>query len=152
MKATHLELTNFRNYRQQELDFGDGVNIIFGDNAQGKTNILEAVYFFSMGKSNRARRDAELIMHGEESAKIVLGFTDRNRDNIAEAELFRDKRKSIAVNEIPIRKNSELVRRFTAVYFWTRISWACQGRSERKTKKSRHSDKSDKTGVSCRAR
>ena len=64
MKALKLSLTDFRNYERQDIEFGDGVNIIFGDNAQGKTNILEAVYFFAMGKSNRARRDAELIRHG----------------------------------------------------------------------------------------
>ena len=52
MKAKHLELTNFRNYENQQLDFDEGVNVIYGDNAQGKTNILEAIYFFAMGKSN----------------------------------------------------------------------------------------------------
>ena len=117
MKAQHLELTNFRNYESQQLDFGDGVNVIYGDNAQGKTNILEAVYFFSMGKSNRARRDVELIRHGCDSAKVLLNFTDSERENLAEAEIFRDKRKRITLNEIPIRKNSELVRRFFVVYF-----------------------------------
>lgn len=117
MKALHLELTDFRNYREQSLDFGDSVNIIFGDNAQGKTNILEAVYFFAMGKSNRARRDTELIRHDCDSARIYLEFADKDRENTLEAEIFRDKRKRIAVNEIPIRKNSELVRRFNVVYF-----------------------------------
>lgn len=117
MKALHLELTDFRNYQEQSLDFGDGVNIIFGDNAQGKTNILEAVYFFAMGKSNRARRDTELIRHDCDRARIYLEFADKERENTLEAEIFRDKRKRIAVNEIPIRKNSELVRRFNVVYF-----------------------------------
>ncbi len=117
MKAEHLELTNFRNYESQQLDFSDSVNIIYGDNAQGKTNILEAVYFFAMGKSNRARRDIELIRHGCDSAKLVLGFSDSNRSNTAEAEIFRDKRKRISLNEIPVRRNSELVRRFNVVYF-----------------------------------
>lgn len=117
MKAKHLELTNFRNYENQQLDFDDGVNIIYGDNAQGKTNILEAIYFFAMGKSNRARKDAELIRHGCDSAKIQLTFTDSQRTNVAEAEIFRDKRKRISLNEIPVRRNSELVRRFNVVYF-----------------------------------
>ena len=85
MKAKHLELTNFRNYENQQLDFDEGVNVIYGDNAQGKTNILEAVYFFAMGKSNRARRDAELIRHGCDSAKIQIAFSVRLRENIAEA-------------------------------------------------------------------
>lgn len=117
MKALHLELENFRNYSRQELDFGEGVNVIFGDNAQGKTNILEAVYFFAMGKSNRARTDAELIKHGESRAKIGFEFSDSKRINKVEAEISRDKRKKISVNEIPIKKSSELVRRFNAVYF-----------------------------------
>ncbi len=117
MKALHLELTNFRNYEEQSLDFKDGVNIISGDNAQGKTNILEAIYFFAMGKSHRAHRDVELIRHGERSARIRLDFSDNNRENHLEAEIFRDKRKIISANEIPLRRNSELVRRFNVVYF-----------------------------------
>ncbi len=117
MKALHLELTNFRNYTEQSFDFKDGVNIISGDNAQGKTNILEAVYFFAMGKSPRAHRDAELIRHGQNSAKISLEFSDSKRNNKLEAEIFRDKRKIISANDVPLRKNSELVRRFNVVYF-----------------------------------
>ncbi len=117
MKAISLELSDFRNYESQRIDFGEGVTVIFGDNAQGKTNILEAVYFFAMGKSNRARKDAELIRHGENKASIKLEFADSERENILEAEIFRDKRKRILINEIPIRKNSELVRRFNVVYF-----------------------------------
>ena len=117
MKALRLQLENFRNYENQTLDFADGVNVIYGGNAQGKTNILEAVYFFAMGKSNRARRDAELIRHGSGSAKIRLEFSDSSRENVFEAELFRDRRKAISVNEIPVRRSSELVRRFNVVYF-----------------------------------
>ncbi len=117
MKANHLELTNFRNYESQQLDLADGVNIIYGDNAQGKTNILEAVYFFSMGKSNRARRDTELIRHGCDTAKILLEYSDSQRDNTAVAEIFQDKRKRITLNDIHVRRNSELVRRFNVVYF-----------------------------------
>ena len=117
MKALKLSLTDFRNYERQDIEFGDGVNIIFGDNAQGKTNILEAVYFFAMGKSNRARRDAELIRHGAPRAEISLEFEDSVKTNLLTAEIYRDKRKKISINEIPIRKNSELVRRFNVVYF-----------------------------------
>ena len=117
MRADRLELRNFRNYAEQTLEFGEGVNILFGDNAQGKTNVLEAVYLFSMGKANRARRDAELILHGEESARLALTFTDRDRTSLAEIELFKNQRKAITVNEVPVRRNSELVGRFRVVYF-----------------------------------
>lgn len=117
MKVSRLELTDFRNYENEKIEFGDGVNVICGDNAQGKTNILEAIYFFSLGKSNRARKDAEMIRHNAELAKIAMTFCDSQRENILEAEIYRDRRKKISANEILIKKNSELVRRFNAVYF-----------------------------------
>lgn len=117
MKVLRLELTNFRNYKHQKLSFEDGVNVIYGNNAQGKTNLLEAVYYFAMGKSVRAKRDAELITHNEASSKLMLEYSDCIRTNIIEAELFKNKRKKISVNEVPIKKNSELMRRFNVVYF-----------------------------------
>lgn len=117
MKVSRLELTDFRNYENQTLDFDGGVNVISGDNAQGKTNILEAIYFFSLGKSNRARRDIEMIRHNQDCAKIIMEFSDNSRKNSVRAEIFRNKRKVITINDVPVRKNSELVRRFNAVYF-----------------------------------
>ena len=117
MQANKLTLINFRNYSEQIVDFGDGVNIFYGDNAQGKTNILEAVYFFSMGKASRTHKDAEVIRHGEERADISLEFSDSKRESLAQISIFRDKRKVISVNEVPVRKNSELVGRFQLVYF-----------------------------------
>ncbi len=117
MQAKKLELKDFRNYTEQELSFTGGVNIIFGDNAQGKTNILEAIYMFSMGKANRARKDAELIRYGCDSAKAALEFSGRERESTAEINLFKNRRKVITVNDIPIRRNSELVGRFPVIYF-----------------------------------
>ena len=98
MKANKLSLTNFRNYEEQEIEFGSGINIIYGDNAQGKTNILEAVHMFSMGKSNRTSRDSELIRHGEPRAKIYMEFSSYGSENFFQIEMFRSKRKSIAVS------------------------------------------------------
>ncbi len=117
MKAKKLELRNFRNYAEETLTFADGINILHGDNAQGKTNILEAVYLFSMGKANRARRDMELIRHGEDAASLSLDFFDGERDNRTEINLFKNRPKTVTVNEVPIRKNSELMGRFRVVYF-----------------------------------
>ncbi len=117
MQARRLTLTNFRNYREQTLEFGEGINILFGDNAQGKTNILEAIYLFSMGKASRAHRDSELIFHGQEQASLTLDFFDGERELTAAIQLFKNRRKQICLNEVPIRKNSELVGRFRVVYF-----------------------------------
>lgn len=117
MKANKLSLTNFRNYEEQEIEFGSGINIIYGDNAQGKTNILEAVHMFSMGKSNRTSRDSELIRHGEPRAKIYMEFSSYGSENFFQIEMFRNKRKSIVYNDIPVKKNSELLGKFNVVYF-----------------------------------
>lgn len=117
MQAKELVLKDFRNYTEQTVSFGEGVNILHGDNAQGKTNILEAVYLFSMGKPSRARRDAELIRHGQNKAELSLTFSDKEREHSAAITLYADRRKTVTVNDIPIRKNSELVGRFRVVYF-----------------------------------
>lgn len=117
MRANRLYLSNFRNYEEQSVEFSPGINVIFGDNAQGKTNILEAVHMFSLGKSNRTHRDSELIRHGETSAKIELEFEGGGREFEAVVEIVRNKGKSIKVNDIPVRRNSELIGRFNVVYF-----------------------------------
>lgn len=117
MQASKLTLKNFRNYGEEFIEFCPDVNIIHGDNAQGKTNILEAVYLFSMGKSNRAKRDAELIRHGDETATLALDFSNSQRDFQGEMTLFRTRRKNITINDLPVRKNSELVGKFRVVYF-----------------------------------
>ncbi|MBQ4146309.1 MAG: DNA replication/repair protein RecF [Clostridia bacterium] len=117
MQAKKLILKSFRNYEEEVIGFCPDVNIIHGDNAQGKTNILEAVYLFSMGKSNRAKRDAELIRHGDEMATLALDFSNSQRDFQGEMSIFRTRRKNITINELPVRKNSELVGKFRVVYF-----------------------------------
>ncbi len=117
MEAKKLTLTDFRNYTEQTVEFAPGINILLGDNAQGKTNILEAVYLFSMGKANRAHRDVELIRYGQEQASLSLDFFDGERDCTADITLFKNRRKTITLNDVPVRKNSELVGRFRVVYF-----------------------------------
>ncbi len=117
MKINTLSLSDFRNYHEESVEFGSGVNIICGDNAQGKTNILEAVHMFSMGKSNRTPRDSELIRHGCSGAEIFMEYTAFDRDCGLKIRLDRGKRKSILYNEIPLKKISELLGKFNAVYF-----------------------------------
>ncbi len=117
MIVKKLRLEDFRNYENQEIEFGSGINVIYGNNAQGKTNILEAVHMFSLGKSNRTSKDAELIRHGAASSKIYMEYSAYDRDSFFEISLHRGKRKSIIYNDIPVRKNSELLGRFNVVYF-----------------------------------
>ena len=67
-----LRLANFRNIRSADIKFSDDVNVICGENAQGKTNLLEALWLFTGTKSFRGAKDKELVLFGEESAKITL--------------------------------------------------------------------------------
>ncbi len=117
MIAQRLRLADFRNYEKEEFEFDSGINIIFGNNAQGKTNILEAVYMFALGKSNRAYHESDLIRFGADFAEAELDFLSKDRQNTAKIRLSKNKRKKIELNEIPVRKNSELVGMFNVVYF-----------------------------------
>lgn len=76
MYVSALELNNFRNYEYERFEFSSGTNVIYGDNAQGKTNILEAVYMFAGGKSHRAKSDRELIKFGSDFARLSIAFSD----------------------------------------------------------------------------
>lgn len=117
MFLKELELENFRNYESEKIEFCRGLNIICGKNAQGKTNILEAVYLFSVGKSHRTYHDNELVKFGADKSKIKIVFDFSERECNAEIEIFKNKRKIISVNDILIKKNSLLIGKFNVVYF-----------------------------------
>lgn len=80
MGIQRLSLRDFRNYKEKEIEFDDGVNVIFGENAKGKTNILEAVYLASLGDSFRARRTEEMVRFGCELGKIKADLVWENKD------------------------------------------------------------------------
>ncbi len=115
MIASDLSLYNFRNYENEEVNFGDEVNIIYGDNGMGKTNILEAVYFFSYGRSFRSN-GREVIKDGGKESKIELSFKNE-RDFKGEIRFLSGKRKEIYLNEIELKKTSQLLGNFICVLF-----------------------------------
>lgn len=117
MHIEHLSLKNFRNYSAEEFDFIPQTNLLYGKNAQGKTNALEALYLFSIGKSFRTAQDRELIRFGEEAARAELVFSDAKRQQKIEIILRRDRKKQIKINGVVIRKLSELVGRLNVVLF-----------------------------------
>lgn len=78
MRARVLELENFRNYSSLQLSFSPGVNVFFGNNGQGKTNIIEAIYMCACARSHRTAKDEELIKHGENYYYISLDYTEKN--------------------------------------------------------------------------
>jgi DNA replication and repair protein RecF len=112
-----IHLSNFRNYREFERDFVDGINVITGRNAQGKTNLIEAVYYLASGRSFRARADRELILFGADSARVRLGVTSRGREIALEARLVAGKRRELYMNGAKQRVFADIAGRLTAVLF-----------------------------------
>ncbi len=115
MNITKIKLENFRNYINQEIIFNKGINIIYGDNAQGKTNILEAIFLCSMGKSFRTNKDKELIKINENFAKIKIEYEKSDRKG--KIEYIISDKKSIAINGVKIKKLSELLGNINAIIF-----------------------------------
>ena len=117
MTVDQLNLSNFRNYEYEELSFSDRINIFYGDNAQGKTNILEAIYLCSTNKSYRGSRDRDMIRFGCEEAHLKLTGRRREVPWRVDFHLKKNKPKGIAVNAVPIRKSSELLGLLHVVFF-----------------------------------
>lgn len=117
MHINSLSLANFRNYKSETIEFSPFTNVIYGDNAQGKTNILEAVYLFSQGRSHRAKSDKELIRFGKDFSRLSLDFCDKDRTYKAEIALIKNARKNIKINHVQITKLSMLMNYLNAVMF-----------------------------------
>lgn len=115
MLITNLKLQNFRNYNNLNIDFCEGINVIYGDNAQGKTNILESIFVTSLGKSFRTAKDKELIMFNEDFAKIEVDFSKSDRDGKIKVDL--SEKKEIYLNGVKIKKLSELLGTIHIVIF-----------------------------------
>lgn len=103
-----LELNNFRNYSSLSLKLNDGVNIFYGDNAQGKTNILDAVYVGCTSKSHKLSKDKDMIHFDANEAHIRINLLKREVPYRIDMHLKKNSSKGIAINGLPIRRSSEL--------------------------------------------
>ena len=101
-----IELKNYRNYGELHMDFDPGTNVLYGDNAQGKTNILEAVYVCATTKSHRGSKDREIIEFGEDESHIKMQLRKDDVPYRIDMHLKKNKTKGVAVNGIPIRRAS----------------------------------------------
>ena len=117
MYCNKIKVRDFRNIESAEVSFDKGVNILVGENAQGKTNLLEALFYVSVGKSFRAAHSAEIIRFGADYAELDLDYNDGVRDNNIKMRIFRDKQRKVEKNHIKIDKMSEIVGSFRAVLF-----------------------------------
>ena len=117
MQCNAVSLRDFRNIEQAEVRFCPGVNVLCGDNAQGKTNLLEAVYFAAIGKSFRSLHAKECIAFGKEAAAISLDFEGAGRVQNITMHLFLNRLRAVEKNHVRVAKMSELVGAFRAVLF-----------------------------------
>ncbi|MCL2079101.1 MAG: DNA replication/repair protein RecF [Oscillospiraceae bacterium] len=117
MTISSLTLERFRNFQTASVTFSDGVNVITGRNGQGKTNLLEAIYYLASGRAFRTSTDKELINFDAESALIRTEIMSAERKQSLEARFFNGRRREIYANEVKLKKVTELVGRLTAVLF-----------------------------------
>lgn len=115
MRITELQLKNYRNVKELVLEPDAGINIIYGENAQGKTNILEAIWLFSGLKSFRGAKDGELVNFDAGTAKLKLDFQTSARTN--KAEIIINGRRNASLNGVELKSPSELIGKFRAVVF-----------------------------------
>lgn len=117
MIINSISLENFRNYTNFNTQFIPGTNVIIGDNAHGKTNLLEAVYMLACARSFRTRTDRELIRFGETDAVIKADFFSAERQQKLEISLSEGRRKRLILNGVKLKTAAELSGKFTAVLF-----------------------------------
>lgn len=117
MYIESIQLKNFRNYVNLEMNFDKETNILYGDNAQGKTNILEAIYLCGTTKSHRGSKDKEIIRFGEEESHIRMNIRKDDLSYKIDMHLKKNKAKGVAINGLPIRKARELFGIVNLVFF-----------------------------------
>ena len=117
MIVKQIELHNFRNYESLNLPLFDQINIFYGDNAQGKTNILESVYVCSTTKSHKGSKDRDMIRHGEEEGHIRMHLEKKGVPHRIDMHLKKNKTKGVAIDGIPIKKSTELFGLMNVVFF-----------------------------------
>ena len=117
MRVCSISLDGFRNYTQFSAQFSPGVNVIWGENAQGKTNLLEAIGFLAGARSHRARGDKELIAFQRTQGTITAQVESRGRDFLIQAQLFRGARRKLFVNHVKLKTAGELSEILQTVLF-----------------------------------
>ncbi|MCD8347995.1 MAG: DNA replication/repair protein RecF [Lachnospiraceae bacterium] len=117
MIVESIKLDHFRNYSGLELEFDSGTNLFYGDNAQGKTNILEAVYLCGTTRSHRGARDRDMIQFSEEEAHIRMQIRKGEIPWRVDMHLKKYKSKGIAINGTPVRRAADLVGLGSFIFF-----------------------------------
>ena len=117
MYVESIELENYRNYRNVKVEFGRNTNILYGNNAQGKTNILESIYMAATTKSHRGSKDRDIIRIGEDESHIRLFVNKQDISHRIDMHLRKNKNKGVAIDGIPIRRAIELYGLLNVIFF-----------------------------------
>ncbi|MBQ9513439.1 MAG: DNA replication/repair protein RecF [Clostridia bacterium] len=117
MYIKKLTLNNFRNYESEELTFSNGINILFGANAQGKTNAGEAIFFLCTGYSPRANNDKLVIRNGEDRAEISAVASSSYGDVSVKIRFNKNDKKNIYINNVEVLKVGEIFGNINSVFF-----------------------------------
>lgn len=117
MIVKSLELKDYRNYDSLNMQFHSGTNILYGENAQGKTNILEAVYLCGTTKSHRGSKDREMIMFHKDEAHVRIILEKNQINHKIDLHLKKNKAKGVAIDGVPIKRQSELFGMLNLVFF-----------------------------------
>ncbi len=117
MYVESLSLNKYRNYDALSMTFDKNINILYGDNAQGKTNILESIYMASTTKSHRGSKDREIIKLGEEESHIRLCIKKSDISHRIDMHLRKNKNKGVAIDGVTIRRTTELFGLLNVIFF-----------------------------------
>ncbi|MGN0367175.1 MAG: DNA replication/repair protein RecF [Wujia sp.] len=117
MHIKELALLNYRNYEEAHICFSDGINILYGDNAQGKTNILEAIYLLGTTKSHRGSKDKEIIRFEQSDCHLRAQIKKMDMNRRIDMHLKKSNSKGIAIDMVPIRRSVELLGLMNLVFF-----------------------------------
>ena len=117
MKVEKVRLQNFRNYTEQEITFHEGLNVICGLNASGKTNLMESIFVAAIGRSPRTKNEKEMVKMGEEKGYIHLSLEKKFRSHKINVEIDRSEGKKINIDGAKITRLGELLGLLTVVYF-----------------------------------
>ena len=117
MKINNITLKHFRNYEDASINFEPGINFIVGNNAQGKTNLIESLYFCAMGKSFKNIKEKLIIQFGNDSASINLNYETLAGKKTIDMFLSTETKKTVKINRIPIRKLTDLIGSLNVVLF-----------------------------------
>lgn len=117
MYIRKIELLNYRNYKELDMSFDETTNILYGDNAQGKTNILESIYVGGTTKSHRGSKDKEIVNFDEEESHVRIYLVKNEIEYKIDMHIRKSKSKVIYINGVPIRKAAELLGIINLVFF-----------------------------------